>query len=84
MFHEVSYSAAHGRLMLISLNRDDPSELRTDYPTWNFGTIWTGAASGPDKRRIWARRTADGAFIVAWSASVLRARVEAEDAIPRV
>jgi len=66
--------------MLISMHLDDLSELRTDYPAWNFGTVWTGAASGPDKRRIWARRAADGAFIVAWSASALRARVEAEEA----
>jgi hypothetical protein len=32
---------------------------------------------------MWGERIADGALVTAWSASTLRARIEAEEAAPR-
>jgi hypothetical protein len=32
---------------------------------------------------MWGERIADGAVLTAWSASALRARIEAEEAAPR-
>jgi hypothetical protein len=59
---------------------DDLSQLRSEFPGWQFGSQWAAAVSGPDRRRVWGERIADGTLLVEWSASALRARVKAEEA----
>jgi hypothetical protein len=34
--------------------RADLARLRDQFPGWRFGTVWATAASGPDRRRVWA------------------------------
>jgi hypothetical protein len=36
---------------------------------WRFGTVWASAASGPDKRRLYAAR--DTTLITAWTEAEL-------------
>jgi hypothetical protein len=55
---------------------DDLSQLREEFPAWQFGTVWATAASGPDARRLWASR--DGILLTAWDAAELRVAIEAE------
>jgi hypothetical protein len=62
---------------------DDLSQLRAAFPGWRFGVRWAMAVSGPDRRRVWGERIADGTLLVEWSAAALRARVEAEEAASR-
>jgi hypothetical protein len=52
---------------------DDLDRLREQYPGWTFGRLWITAASGPDKRRLWASR--GPIFLSAWSAAALAAEV---------
>jgi hypothetical protein len=56
---------------------DDLSQLRAEYPAWRFGTVWATAASGPDKRRLWANR--DGILLTAWNAAGLRTQIAHEE-----
>ena len=53
---------------------DDLSQLREQYPQWRFGSLWASAASGPDRRRIWARN--GDMLLSAWNAAELRAAIE--------
>ena len=69
--------------MNAAMNEDDLSRLRVEFPGWRFGAQWAAAVSGPDRRWMWGERIADGAVVTAWSASALRARIEAEEAAPR-
>jgi hypothetical protein len=52
---------------------DDVQGLREQFPGWTFGTVWATAASGPDRRRIWAMR--DGVLLSAWTAGELAAEI---------
>lgn len=56
---------------------DDVSRLRQEYPGWRFGTVWASAASGPDRRRLWATR--DGITVTAWNAATLRTQIAYEE-----
>ncbi|HYB86802.1 MAG TPA: hypothetical protein VEC76_08130 [Streptosporangiaceae bacterium] len=69
--------------MSTSVNEDDLSQLRAEFPGWRFGAHWWAAVSGPDRREVWGRRVADGALLTAWSAAALRLRIEAEEAARR-
>ena len=60
--------------------RDDLDRLREQFPAWRFGTIWATAASGPDKRRLWASR--DGIMITAWNAAELAQDIRREENSP--
>lgn len=63
--------------MLASMNpADDLTQLRDEFPGWRFGTVWATAASGPDRRRVWARN--GDVLLSAWCAADLRAAVSAE------
>lgn len=54
----------------------DLSQLREEFPDWRFGTVWASAASGPDRRRLWARR--GSVLLSAWNAAGLRASIDYE------
>jgi hypothetical protein len=54
----------------------DLSQLREEFPDWRFGTVWASAASGPDRRRLWARRGT--VLLSAWNADGLRASIDYE------
>jgi hypothetical protein len=54
----------------------DLSQLREEFPDWRFGTVWASAASGPDRRRLWARRGT--VLLSAWNAAGLRASIDYE------
>jgi hypothetical protein len=57
--------------------RDDLAQLRKDHPDWAIGSVWTTAASGPDRRRFWASK---GAVILsAWSIPALASDIARED-----
>jgi alkanesulfonate monooxygenase SsuD/methylene tetrahydromethanopterin reductase-like flavin-dependent oxidoreductase (luciferase family) len=58
--------------------QDDLARLRQDHPTWRFGTVWASAASGPDKRRLYAAR--NGVMLSAWNAAELAADIRREEA----
>jgi len=62
---------------------DDLSQLRSEFPGWRFGVRWAAAVSGPDRRRVWGERIADGTLLVEWSIATLRARVEEEESAAR-
>jgi hypothetical protein len=55
---------------------DDLSQLSEEHPDWRFGTVWATASSGPDRRRLWARK--DDVLLSAWSAAELRTAISAE------
>jgi hypothetical protein len=44
---------------------------------WRFGTVWASAASGPDKRRLYAAR--DTTLITAWTEEELAILIRYED-----
>jgi hypothetical protein len=50
---------------------DDIQRLQEQFGDqgWRFGTVWASAASGPDKRRLYAAR--DTTLITAWTAEEL-------------
>jgi hypothetical protein len=54
----------------------DLGQLREDFPEWRFGTVWASAASGPDRRRLWARR--GNVLLSAWNAAGLREAINHE------
>jgi hypothetical protein len=55
----------------------DVARLREQFPGWRFGTVWATAASGPDRRRVWAKR--DGVLLSAWTAEALAAVIRREE-----
>lgn len=57
--------------------RSDLDELREQFPCWRFGTVWASAASGPDKRRLYA--TNDGVTLTAWNRFELAADIRREE-----
>ena len=62
--------------MEASSQPDDVARLREQFPGWTFGTVWATAASGPDKRRLWAVN--DGILLSAWTAAELAADIRRE------
>jgi hypothetical protein len=57
--------------------RTDLDDLRQEFPGWRFGTVWASAASGPDKRRLYATR--DGITVTAWNRFELAADIRREE-----
>jgi hypothetical protein len=55
----------------------DLAALRAKHPEWRFGTVWASAASGPDRRRVWASR--DGILLSAWDAAALSENIRHEE-----
>jgi hypothetical protein len=55
----------------------DLAKLRRDHPTWNIGSVWASAGSGPDARRLWASR--DGVMLSAWTAADLARDIRREE-----
>ncbi len=43
---------------------------------WRFGTVWASAASGPDKRRLYAAR--DTTLLTAWTEQELVIKIQHE------
>jgi hypothetical protein len=60
-----------------SCQPDGLAQLREQFPGWRFGSVWATAASGPDRRRVWARR--GDAFLSAWTAEELAASIRREE-----
>jgi hypothetical protein len=58
----------------------DLAALRAKYPAWRFGTVWATAASGPDRRRVWAVR--DGILLSAWNSAELSMDIAREERSP--
>jgi hypothetical protein len=56
----------------------DLAELREEHPGWRFGTVWTTAGSGPDRRRVWAVK--EGIMLSAWTAAELADGIRREEA----
>ena len=58
----------------------DLEQLRSEFPGWQFGSVWASAATGPDARRLYAQRGT--VLLTAWEAAELAAgiRHEQEDA----
>jgi hypothetical protein len=54
------------------------ADLRSEFAAsgFRFGTVWAGAATTPDARRLYASR--DGMLITAWTAAELRTRLKEE------
>jgi hypothetical protein len=50
--------------------------LRLQFPGWRFGTVWATAATGPDRRRLWARY--EEILLSAWNADSLREAIRWE------
>jgi hypothetical protein len=61
-----------------SFQCDDLDQLRDTFPGWIFGAFWITAASGPDRRRLWALR--GPVAVTAWDAGTLAARIRQEEA----
>jgi hypothetical protein len=59
------------------MDASDLSLLREQFPEWRFGTLWASAASGPDKRRLWATR--DGVTLTAWTRAELAMDIRREE-----
>ncbi len=59
-------------------SHDDLADLRAEFAGsgFRFGSIWASAASGPDPRRLYARR--DGVLLTAWTAPELRIKLRNE------
>jgi hypothetical protein len=56
---------------------NDLSQLRERFPEWYFGAEWTTAATGPDRRRLWAVK--EGTTHTAWSAAALAHDIESAE-----
>jgi hypothetical protein len=56
---------------------DDISRLQSEHPQWQVGSMWTSAASGPDRRRLWAAR--GGILVTAPDAIGLSAQITREE-----
>jgi hypothetical protein len=54
--------------------------LRGQFPGWNFGSMWTTAESGSDRRRLWASR--NGVLLSSTSAMLLAEQIRREDGRP--
>lgn len=54
----------------------DVAQLREQFPGWRFGTVWASAATGPDRRRLWASK--DGILLSAWNAAALASDIRRE------
>ena len=52
----------------------DIERLREKHPAWAIGSVWTTAATGPDRRRLWAVK--EGTTYTAWSAAALAREIE--------
>ncbi len=61
----------------VTAAKTDLDQLREQYPTWRFGSVWATACSGPDRRRVWARQ--GDALVTAWTAPELRLKIEATE-----
>lgn len=59
----------------------DLDQLTSEFPGWQFGSVWATAASGPDARRVFAAR--DTCLITAWTAAELAMRLRQEEADER-
>jgi alkanesulfonate monooxygenase SsuD/methylene tetrahydromethanopterin reductase-like flavin-dependent oxidoreductase (luciferase family) len=55
---------------------DEVDQLREQYPTWEFGSVWATANSGPDNRRLTARQGT--ILLTAWDVGELREKLEHE------
>lgn len=55
----------------------DIAALREEFPGWRFGTVWTSAATAPDKRRLWAVK--DGIMLSAWNRAELAQDIRREE-----
>jgi hypothetical protein len=73
----LTYSALLGGAVAADIP-DDIQRLRDQFTGWTFGTAWATAASGPDRRRIWAMR--DGFLLSAWTAAELAAEIRRQEA----
>jgi hypothetical protein len=51
----------------------DIDQLRQQHPLWAIGSVWMAAASGPDKRKLWATR--GSVTVQAWSAEGLSEQI---------
>ena len=56
---------------------DDLARLRRGHPSWNFGSVWATAASGPDARRLWASR--NGVLLTAWTSAELAQDIDRKE-----
>ena len=52
-------------------DNNDLDRLAKAHPAWQFGVTWDAAASGPDRRHVWARQ--GNVILVAWSEAALAA-----------
>jgi hypothetical protein len=66
--------------MTTGTGKTDLDWLREQFPSWRFGTVWATAASGPDKRRIYATR--DGVTLTAWNQFELARKIRQEEQGP--
>jgi hypothetical protein len=59
---------------------DDLAALRHEFADsgFTFGSVWASAGSGPDARRLYAKRA--GMLFTAWTAAELRRRLRQEPA----
>jgi len=57
---------------------EDLAALRGEFPGWQFGSVWTTAATGPDARRIWGYCPGIG-LLTAWTRAELAASIRRED-----
>jgi hypothetical protein len=55
----------------------DLDRLRNAHPLWEFGTVWASSATGPDARRLVARR--EGVQVHAWTEAELSAKIAAKE-----
>jgi hypothetical protein len=53
----------------------DLAQLAATFPGWAFESQWVAAGTGPDQRRLWARK--DDVALSAWTADDLAAMVAA-------
>jgi hypothetical protein len=63
--------------MLFIMKRGDIEQLREAHPAWAIGTVWATAGSGPDRRKLWAKR--DGITVHGWSAAILSEQIAIEE-----
>jgi hypothetical protein len=64
-----------GDLVQASSQASDLDLLAATFPGWAFESQWVAAGTGPDQRRLWARK--DDVSLSAWTADDLAAQVTA-------
>lgn len=64
-------------VMTTGTGKSDLDELQDTFPDWRFGTVWASAASGPDKRRLYATRA--GITLTAWNQFELAEKIRWEE-----